>query len=528
MPPVIIPLVANTLILAGVPGLTALSTAIAASSFIINVGTSLVLSIGLSAAANALQRSSLSDKGSIGAGVNSTDVRLNTRQEVPAQRWVYGQVLVGGALFFEESDGTLYYQGFMWSQGPISSVVAVYNSQDEIYLGGSVPFDAILSPASNLAGGPPFVGNVRLSVRRGLSSQAIDPLLASKFPGLDPATFRQRGVATLVLEASSGPTFAAFEQLWGTVRRPNPLALIRGVPVYDPRDPSQVLPTDPDDPDELEAARLTWKWSNNASLVQADYLWRLDGGRIPLASMCWDRIAKSADYDDELIGTNSGELIRRHTIDGVVTAGQNPLPIIQSMLTANRGFVARSQGKVWVQSSQPVDDPVVTITDIDLRGGFEYRRAQPKRSVLNRVRCRFIDPRQEWTTVDGPVRDYPALRAVDGDLYEATYDFMWTADHRRAQRLQKLAADESRMGRTMSCAVGLELLGLEAGNVVRVDSVLTPYVSGVYRLTEVALAAGAAGLTLNMSEYDASIERSWNYLTDEQPFDLPELDTEPS
>ena len=524
MPPVIVPLVANTLIVFGVPGLTALSTAIAVSGFVATAGTSLLISVGLSAAINAIQRSSLSDRGGAGAGVNATEMRLNTRQEVPAQRWVYGQVLIGGALFFEESKGTLYYQGFLWSQGPITAVKILYNSQDEVFLGADAPFDQVLVPSSNLAGGPPFVGNLRASVRRGLRTQAIDPLLTAEFPNLDPDTFRQRGVATLVVEASSGATIAQFEELWGTARRPNPLALIRGVPVYDPRDPSQVLPSDPTDPDELEAARLSWKWSNNASLVQADYLWRSDGGRIPLGAMRWDEIADSAAYDDELIGTKSGELIPRHTIDGVVTAGQNPTAILQSMLTANRGFVARRQGRVSVLSSRPVFEPVATITDLDIRGSVEFRRAQPKRSVLNRVRCRFIDPRQEWTTVDGPVRDYPTERAADGDLYEASIDLMWTADHRRAQRLQKLAAAESRLGRSLTMTVGPELLELSSGHVVRVDSQLLPQINGLYRLTLSSLMDGAAGLSLQMSEYDPDLELSWRAPTDEQPFELPELD----
>ncbi len=433
-------------------------------------------------------------------------------------------MLVGGALFFEDSRDTLYYQGFLWSQGPITEVRALYNSQDVIFIGSSVPFDQIVLPASNLAGGPPFIGNLRVSTRRGLRTQAIDPLLADAFPGLDAATFRQRGVATLVIEASSGASIAQFEKLWGTARRPNPLALVRGVPVYDPRDSSQVLPTDPTDPDDLESARLTWRWSNNASLVQADYLWRSDGGRIPLGSMRWDEIADSAAYDDELIGTKSGELIPRHTIDGVVTAGQNPTAILQSMLTANRGFVARHQGKVSVLSSRPVFDPVATLTDLDIRGSIEFRRSQPKRSVLNRVRCRFIDPRQEWTTVDGPVRDYPTERAADGDLYEATIDLMWTADHRRAQRLQKLAASESRLGRSLSITVGPELLGLRAGHVVRVESELLPQISGVYRIELSSLVDGAAGLSLQMSEYSAGVELDWHAPTDEQPFELPELD----
>lgn len=523
MPPVVVPLVANVLIAFGVAPLTALSVGITVgtSALLSSVG-SLALSVGLSAAASAVARSSLSDRGKIGAGVNSPDIRLNTRQEVPARRWVYGEVLVGGPLFFEESKGDYYYQGFLWSEGPISEVVRVQNSQNVIPF--STQFNQILIPSTDLEGAPPYSQNVRVSLRQGLIGQPADPLLLEAFPELDAATFRQRGVATIVFEARNGDDYEQFEQLWGTVRRPNPIALIRGVPIYDPRDPAQRLPTDPDDPYDLEDARLTWKWSNNAALVQADYLWRPDGGRIPLHAMRWDEIAKSADYDDGLIPTKSGELIRRHTIDGVVTSGQNPVSILQSMLTANRGFVVRHQGRVWVQSSKPVWDPVLTITDEMIKGSIEFRRAQPKRQLLNRVRSRFIDPRQEWTMVDGPVRDRPDWRMDDGDLYEATVDLLWTADHRRAQRLQKAAMDESRLGRMITTALDIGVVGLKAGDVVRVDSRILPRLNGVYRLTEVQLAEGMAAIRISGAEYDPTIETNWDPAVDEMDFELPELE----
>lgn len=524
MPPVVVPIVAPFLIAFGVPGVTALSTAIAVGTGLAALTTPLgltVLSIGFSLASNALTRASLSDRGKVGAGLNSNDIRLNTRQEVPPQRWIVGEVRVGGPLFFEESITTKYYQGFLLSEGPITEVVEIFNSQERIAF-GSLEFGGIHVPSTNLDGGANFVGNVRISLRRGMLNQPIDPLLDEAFPELANGTFRQRGVATLVFEANSAATFAQFERLWGTARRPNPVALVRGVPIYDPRNPSHILPSNPDDLDEMEAARLTWDWTNNAALVQADYLWRKNGGRIPLGSMDWDRVAASADYDDALIGTKEGVLIKRHTIDGVITAGQNPTAVLQSLLTANRGFVLRQSGRVWVQSSQPVD-PVVTITDDDLVGGLEFRRSAPKRALLNRVRCRFVDPRQAWTTVDGPIRDRPDWRAQDGDLYEAAIDLPWTSDYRRAQRLQKAFLEESRIGRTVSATVRVELLGLRAGDAVRFDSKILPRINGIYRIMELGFAEGLSAVTLTCAEYDANIERNW-VPADEQDFTLPDLE----
>lgn len=491
------------------------------------VATNIVISAALSAGVGLLarrtsnQRTSLSDSGGAGRVINSTEIRLNTRQEVPSVRWVYGEVMIGGALFFEESIDQDFYQGFLWSEGPITEILELRNTQ-ELLIMSSYEFDRILDVSTNIEGKPPYVGMIQLSARRGTIDQPIDPILAADFPALDPTTFRQRGVATLVSKANFGADYEEFDFLWGSARRPNPIARIRGVPVYDPRDPSQRLPTNPDDPEDLEDARLTWKWSNTASLVQADYLWRPNGGRIPLSQIRWDEIGDSATYDDQLIGVRGGGSIKRHTIDGVVTAGQMPLEIMQSMLTANRGFVARNNGRVWIQSSQPVD-PVITITDDDLTGAVELRRTRPRRDLLNRVRCRFVDPRQEWTSVDGPILDMPALRAVDGDVYEAALELPWTADHRRAQRLQRAFLEDSRVARAVQLGVNIQLLGLKAGDAVRLQLKALPNANGIYRLNQVAMDEQMTELKLSATEYDAMIDRRWNPEIDEQPFTLPEL-----
>ena len=94
---------------------------------------------------------------------------------------------------------------------------------------------------------------MKFSFRNGTRTQAIDPILAAQFPELG-AGFRQRGVATLVVEADWGADLDEYQLLWGSLGRPNPTLILRGVPVYDPRDPTQFLPADPDDPDELAAA----------------------------------------------------------------------------------------------------------------------------------------------------------------------------------------------------------------------------------------------------------------------------------
>jgi hypothetical protein len=624
---------------------------------------SLAIGVALSAGAALLSRPA---QRSLSAGVNSNEVRLNSRQEVPPVRFIVGEALVGGALFFEECKPPYLYLGVLLSEGPISALVGLQNSQTPI--GINYSNYTVLTP--------PYTNRLFISFRDGSTSQAIDPILAADFPNL-PATFRQRQIATLVVKASYGADYTEFQTMWGQAGKPNILAKVRGVAVYDPRDPGQIKPPSRADyatealyKTAHDAAQATWAWSNNATLIQAWYLLSRFGGRIDAARMRWDKIAESADWDDGLIGTagratlgntsvgtgnyggytfvdrsfslpngtavtklglysdgavttdvkivkrNSagnydivasetldhagggwqdvtlssryvvpttgdyhlasytaagtrnitatvarayvaanaagagqsftedavaavlpvratyatagGELIKRHTIDGVITAGQEPFSVMQSLLTANRGIVVRSAGEVWIQTAPQA--PILTINDEMIVGGIEYRRSQPKRSLVNRVRCRFIDPRQDWQTVDGPVIDDAPWQASDGQLLEASAEFAFTADHRRAQRLTRCHMLDSRLGREITTMVSLDAIArcefgeLDPGRVVTVDSEIMPRINGTYRIMEVGLADGFSALEISLTEYDAAIENDWNPETDEQDFDLPELD----
>jgi hypothetical protein len=481
----------------------------------------LALGLAFSGAAALLSRPS---QRSLTAGVNSNEIRLNSRQEVPPVRFIVGEALVGGALFFEECKPPFLYLGVLLSEGPVTALVGLQNSQTPIGIDYET-FEVLT---------PPYTDRLFVSFRNGASNQAIDPILDADFSNL-PSTFRQRGICTLVIKADYGADWDEFQEMWGQTQKPNILAKIRGIPVYDPRDPTQSAPpsraeysTEADYQTAWETARATWKWTQNATLIQAWYLISRFGGRIDASRIRWDKIAESATWDDGLIGTNDGDLIPRHTIDGVITAGQEPFSVLQSLLTANRGIVVRSAGDVWIQTAP--QEPILTINDEMIVGGIEYRRSQPKKRLLNRVRVRFIDPRQDWQTVDGPVIDDTDLQEEDGQLLEESIELPFTADHRRAQRLARCHILDSRLGREIKTLVSLDAIArckygeFDPGRVVTVYSNVMPRMNGTYRIMEVGFADGFSALEVSLAEYDPSIDLAWNPETDEQEFELPDLD----
>lgn len=473
---------------------------------------SLALGLGLSYASALLQRR---DKNA-SAGVNTTEIRLNTRQEVPARRRIYGSPLIGGPIFFEECVPPKYYRGVLLGDGPMGEVLEFYNSQNRVSI----------QPNTLQVLDAPYIGKLKISYRNGARDQAMDPIIAtiaSGFPYID-ANWRQRGVATLVVEADYGVDFDEFQLLWGSIQRPNPLVVVQGVPIYDPSDPSQRLPDDPDDPEDYADAQATWGYERNniASLVIADYLWWKDGGQVPLDRIRWDEIARSAEWDRGQFETASGELIARHTIDGVVTAGQVPAQILTTMLTANRGFISRSRGRFSVISSQP-QKPIFTITDSMLVSGFDFRRDVPKQDRASEMSLRFIDPRQEWQTVDGPVRVREDWIEEDGQTFRDTAQLPWTSRHERAQRLQKLAQDDTTLGQTTSLSCDIRCFGLVPGDVVRRYSEVLPRCNRLYRVQEASFNYVEKTVELSLVAYDASIETNYTK-ADELEFELPELE----
>lgn len=503
----------------GLSALIASATGIsfAAAAAIGGILVSTTISFGLSIAAKALSKSLTPGQSSASAqqaaGINDPAVSHNTRQVIPAKRIIYGFARVGGALFFEKVVPPYLYHGLLLCDRRIAGVIGVYIGANVIPFATFTP-NTILTPSTDLAGAPRYSTHLRMSLGLGTLPASTDVQLAAAFPNLSP-NFRQTGIARVVFRYDYGTSADDFVATWGNIQFPNPNLIVQGVPVYDPRDPTQ-----------SRDGEYTWKFSNNAALVQADYLRSGFGGRIRSTRIDWDRVAAAADYDDQQVGCLDGTSLARYTIDGVIALDQSPFDIMTAMLSANRGFIHEAGGTVWVASSPPLD-PVTTIHDGILAGTLDFRGAAPKKSVLNRVTIKFIAADREYQQVDGPVLNRTDLQTADGEVLEARVSFPFTRDYRRAERLQKAILDSSRLGRTITCRCNVSILTQTkeelVGSAVRFDSVLFSPANGIYRVQSVAFADDFATVELTLTEYDKNIETSWR-TTDERAFTVAPLD----
>lgn len=495
-------------------GLTALIEGLGASAAVAGaIGGAIVggaISVGLSLAASLLipkpgGGGAIGELG--GSSVNSPDIRYTERQSIPSKRIIFGAAYVGGALFFEQVKPPFLYMGLLLNEGEIAGVDTIWVGTNQL-LFSRIDFNTILAPLF-VAGQPNYPTRLQVSLRPGTTTQALDLILSTDFTPLN-ANFLQKGIATAVFRYHYGTDYTEFTKLWGQVQRPSSFLLVRGIKVYDPRDASQRV----DD-------ETTWKWSNNASLIQAFYLTRDYGGRISPSNVLWKKVALAADYDDEMVACKDGTFIKRHTIDGVVTLNQKPSDVMSAMLTANGGRIAQSGGKYWVTSSRP-RSPIATIHDAILAGAIEVRGAKPKADMINKLQARFVAQEQDYQLVDLPVLERTDLEAADGEVLTATIELPFTLDYRRAERLQKQALERSRLGKQVSVTVDITLLAdLDddpTGNVFTVASDLFPSANGDLICDAFSFADDCTTVGLVLSEYNPAIENDWNPAVDERDF----------
>ncbi|MGY4288900.1 hypothetical protein ACVWXO_008120 [Bradyrhizobium sp. LM2.7] len=498
----------GTLILSAF-SITASTTVAAIVGGAVLIGASIGLNYAISALTQKSKGTGPIDQPSIGSAVDAVSATLNSqavqvveRQAIPSKRIIYGEALISGALFFEDVKPPFLYQGLLLCARKVTQFRSVQIGTQQLVFPELIE-GAILTPTAH-AGQPNYPGRLKLSLGLGDPNQAIDPLLAQDYTSLD-TQFRQRGTARAVLRYDYGADVNEYTALWGQVARPNPLFLVRGIAVPDPRNPAHILDFDPSDPAATAAAEASWSYSNNAALVQTHYLIQRHGGRIPPSRIDWDKVARAADWDDGLIACNDGSFIRRHTIDGVVTLNQQPATVIGGMIAANRGFILESAGRVWPSSSFP-RTAVATIHDGLLSGAVDYRAAKPKRDLVNRLKVRFVAGDREYQQVDGPVLVRGDLRVADGELLDATLQLPFTMDHRRAQRLQKAFLENARLGRQLAVSCDVALLADctddPVGNPFLFDSVLFAKANGTYLCTQWGFSNNFASIDLVLVEYD--------------------------
>lgn len=430
--------------------------------------------------------------------------KLTVQQAVPIQRLIYGRALVGGPLFFYECKPPYLYLGIVLCSHEIDSVEEVRIGDITVVLDGD-------GNAINAKFHTATRSLLKVSIRTGTATQAIDPILAADFPELS-STFCQKGHATAVLRldynGDSDPAQSAkqHEQYWGS-GSPKPYFLVKGMKVYNPRRASHSA-SDP----------TTWEWSDNASLCLAHYLTYAKGCNRSWGQIDIDALAAAADDDDEQMFLLDGTYESRYSINGVVDTASEPAQVVLDMLTANLGRLIWRDG-VYGLYSGVRRDPVWTLTDDSARGPMDVRYSRPRRELVNLVRTVFTSPEREYQTANGPVLRNDAYVTADGEEHEITITLPYTATHTRAQRIAKATLERARLGKLVTRRESIEALRLSAADVINLQSNFLPSLTMVAEINALKLAADTLEIEIEAEEFSNGIY-DWSAADDEQAFTI--------
>lgn len=488
--------------------------------------------IGLNFALSMTQK----DKGKVASGnasdINTPQSRGSIRQGAAPQRRIYGRTTVGGLwTFYNDAHPPYQYLQIALARGRITAVRAVNINGKRVTFSGGTAFNTILDPISVESNN--YTGKLKACFRQGLSTQAIDPLLTAAFApsGSEivfdtsgnvtnlPTTFQQLGVPTASFRADYGGTNAQFEALWGHVAFIDPTIEVDGHPLFDPRNPA----CDIDDESTYVFNYNGREVGRTPSLIQANWLTQPFGGRLRSDQIRIDELADAADFDDEIVHDRDGNPRVRHQADGMVLLNDNPRQVTEALLTSNRAWIVNSRGRVGWVPAKPYD-PIVTITEADLRGGFDFQDSASKQDQFNRVRTRFNPPEKQNVEDDGPVLDRADLRddEDDGELLDTTVRTPFTTDQRAVQWLSQQFLDESRKGKTLelpAIAITPRLLKCKIGSVVRIQFRRYPEVNGIYQIRKDGYSQDFSTLMWSLREYDKEIS-SRDRSEDEQTFQI--------
>lgn len=431
-----------------------------------------------------------------GGGIDEGQ-KATIQQAVPSQRLIYGRALVGGPIFFYECKPPYLYIGIVLASHEIDAVEKIYINGKEVGFDGT----GAASTVNFVNVTTPYVYR---SIRLGTAAQAIDPILAADFPEL-ASTYRQRGHATIVLKCNYGSDADDHEKYWGS-GAPQFLFLVRGMKVFDPREPTQSA-----------ADAATWAWSDTASLCLAHYLTFNKG-----CARSWDAIdlaalAQAASDDAQSVTLASGGVEARYTINGVIDLATDPSEVVLNMLSANLGRLVWREGVYSILSGVP-RTAIWTFNDDTGRGDMSVRMHRDRKGLVNKVRTVFAAADREYQTVNGPVLRNAGYVTADGEEHEVTITLPLTASHTMAQRIANVIMERSRVGRFVSRRESIEALRLSAADIVNIEVGFLPALGGCFEINSLRLDHETFEFEIEAEEYAASIY-DWS-AADEQVFSI--------
>lgn len=422
-----------------------------------SVAGQLLLSVGLSAVARALQPR---------PNVPSPSERLvNFAQPITPMEWAFGRVRKGGPYAITSMQGSRRYYGVLLAAHEIDGIEQWYIDQRAVEVAGNGEVET--APYFTGSGAPGFGDSaVNLVGYNGDAVQVADSRFVSAIPEwTNDHDMKGLAYAAVIARRVSDSRFG---EVYGNSPATGPAVapVFRGALVYDPRSD-------------------TTAWSDNAALVWAWIVTERLGGAVD-----WDEIAIEADICDQLVDNAQASQQRRWTLNGSFTDSTDYETLRNQIIAACDGYMfERPDGKLSLRVGRWIE-PTITLTEDDFYS-LQIAENDWGPSPQTEFVGRYVEPAYDWLEAASAtwVADAQARR-VRGDVSLFLVD-----SHNQAMRCLKRIAKASRPRYSLQGEIGMigyELLKhrfvrvqahgydfvLEIGRILRGDTLATLIIEG--------------------------------------------------
>lgn len=414
-----------------------------------------------------------------------TAVALFRDQDIPgpaSRRIIYGQRRVPGNIIFAGTSGS--------ASKYLNLVIEIADHQcqsiEQVYID-----DRALLSGGVVAG--EFVGYVDYHAKLGAAYQTYLAALETEVgTSIWDSDSRLRGVAYIYLRLLSS------ESVFGTTL-PTIEVEVKGKLIYDPRTSSTV-------------------YSTNAALALRDYLLAESGFGASIAELDDTAFATAADICDQSVSKADATSEPRYSASGVIDTSRTIGDNLRALVQACAGVLTYAGGRFVLLAGQYVA-PASTLTEADLLGG-EVVSNLNRRTWSNGAKGVYISAGNNWSEENYPNYTNAAHVVTDGEPRNLIYDLPLTTSAAAAQRIAKVAVNDTRRSRGLSLLCRLHAYELLCGDVVKLTLPRLGYVDALYRVESLRLQADGLrlGVALDLREI-AATHYDWDASTEEIQLD---------
>lgn len=511
MPPLIGAAIVAGIEAVGVTGLAGATVFGVSAATIIGYGVTTLALIGAQFAFNRMKAAHEKKTGDL----QLTAVTI--KQPIPVRTRAYGQVQLGGALFYEDAIPVIYQPlllGIVHCEGPINRFLGIKLNDSISGVNGAAGADA-----SGINASLPWAFYIDIESKRGTDTQAASFILNTQrgFTG------QLKGLAYTVIMCTQMFRPDKYFQYY----YPNGVPQIRVIAetslVYDPRDGSQSW-TD----------ESTYKYSRNSAICIMDYLTRykvdssgrniprgmgLARSRINIASfIAFANICDQVYQSKYTINFADGSIVTsprsepRYCCDAIYSMDQAPVDVLNRMVaTCDATLFTMADGTIGIRGGN-YETPTVLIND-DMILECEITRSTGQLNAFNRLKISFTAWNMDYQVIEGhPLDDNDSI--ADLGVLSQDLNVPYVSSYSQARRLARIAMMKGNPEWTytkLTCTLAaLNVLGEEFVHVTH----SLPGIDGPFLVHNVTLRFDEGKVDLMLTSVDPAAY-DWNPETDD-------------